>query len=353
LQARKPLIIKIIVLLCIFIGFSLNVLPVMADQITAYNAISSDQNLLKNSYAEIRDFESTNANVTILVAALSQASSIFSDAQLLYNQGKYDDSISLATQSQTLLRDFSKQADILKKQAIEDKNYSFLTSIIFILTIVSIVIISSYVLWRSLGKTNKFDISKYKILYIITVGLLSTLIVSPTIIDAFLVPGNQEFTQLYILSQEHDSQNYPHIIHSELHYNLTLGIDNHLGYTAFYLVQLKLRNETQPTADRFAGTPSKLKSIYNYTAIIINQATWEKPLDISFSYIINSQINKVLLTQMTINKMTINVSNFQSTWNPTTKEYLINLLLELWLYNIDTQTFQYNQHFLSLNLNMN
>jgi len=59
----------------------------------------------------------------------------------------------------------------------------------------------------------------------------------------------------------------------------------------------------------------------------------------------------VIFNSMTFDGMNINLSGLSSERNPQTDVYYGNLFFELWIYNSTTNTFQYDDRFVSLLLN--
>jgi len=119
------------VMLAVFL-FSVLLAPsVSAQQENAQAAISSAKDTLKNCYDAVLQAESAGANIDSLVAALNDAASSFSTAELAYVTGDYDTAYTAASQCQNKLDGFIAQAEALKEGAETADNQNFWFTIIF------------------------------------------------------------------------------------------------------------------------------------------------------------------------------------------------------------------------------
>ncbi|RLI41503.1 hypothetical protein DRO59_06810 [Candidatus Bathyarchaeota archaeon] len=91
-------------------------------------------------------------------------------------------------------------------------------------------------------------------------------------VRVLIYPRTEFFTELWILDSNHRAENYPFNITRNQNCNVFLGIGNHLGYCAYYLVEVKFRNQTQPEPTNFGPignrTPNPLPSLFNITAFV-------------------------------------------------------------------------------------
>ena len=133
-------------------------------------------------------------------------------------------------------------------------------------------------------------------------------------------------------------------------YSVFLDIANHLGSCTYYVVEVKFRNETQSAPDPLNFTHSSLPSLYNSTVFVANGEAWELPITFGFSY--NETSLKVNFDSLTFNGVNINLNGLSSDWDPQANVFYGNLFFELWVYNSAINTFQYNERFVSMVLNM-
>jgi len=176
------------------------------------------------------------------------------------------------------------------------------------------------------------------------------LVVSPALARILVFPQNDSFTEVWLLGPGHMAENYPYNVTVNKNYDVFLDIANHLGYCAYYVVEVKFRNETQSAPNSFNFTYSSLEPLYNMTVFVANEGTWELPVTFSFNY--NVTASEVYFNTMTFNGINTGLAGESSNWNSQTNVFYGNLFFELWIYNTTTSTFQYNQRFVSLVLNM-
>ena len=197
---------------------------------------------------------------------------------------------------------------------------------------------------------------EFRVLFLIVVAVLALLVASPALSRLLVYPRTEFFTELYLLGSNHMAEDYPYNVTRGQNYGVFLDVANHLGYTAYYLVEVKFRNITQSAPYAFGSssnqTPSNLPSLYNITAFVADEETWELPLTFSFDYAFNATSLQVNFQSMILNGATLSLNSYSTSWNATMRMLPGNLVLELWLYNSTTSSFQYNHRFLSLWLNM-
>jgi uncharacterized membrane protein len=197
------------------------------------------------------------------------------------------------------------------------------------------------------------DIVVYKNWFIVGSLILILLAVAPTLTLLVPLPNNSEaFSELWLLGPKHRAEGYPFNVTRLSSYDVFLGIGNHLGHAAYYLVEVKFRNQTQSAPNSFNHTASSLSSLFNITAFVADQGTWELPLSFSFNYKYNVTLSQVKLYSMTLNDISLDIGNCIVTWDSNGKGFFGYLFFELWIYTGTTDQFQYHERFLSLRLNM-
>ena len=199
-------------------------------------------------------------------------------------------------------------------------------------------------------------IREYGLLYWTVIGVLTLLVASPVLSRVLIYPQTEFFTELWILDSNHRAENYPFNITRNRNCNVFLGIGNHLGYCAYYLVEVKFRNQTQPEPTSFGPignrTPSPLPSLFNITAFVADGQVWELPLSFSFDYAYNRTLSKVMFHTLTLNDVTLNISDYMAYWDSSNHCFSGFLFFELWIYNETTSSFNYHGRFVRLHLNM-
>ena len=200
------------------------------------------------------------------------------------------------------------------------------------------------------------NLSEYRVVFVTVVAIVALLVASPALSRVLVYPRTEFFSEMWLLGPSHTAAGYPFNIARNHTYSVYLGLANHLGYSAYYVVEVKFRNSTQSKPNSFGSpsnqTPSSLPSLYNITAFVADQYTWELPLTFSFNYTFGSAFLTVQMRTLTLNSVDLNVSSYSIAWNSTRREFSGNLFFELWIYNRTTSLFEYHHRWLSLRLNM-
>jgi hypothetical protein len=200
------------------------------------------------------------------------------------------------------------------------------------------------------------SLSEYRVLFVTMVAIVALLVASPALSRVLIYPQTESFTEIWLLGPNHMAENYPYNITRNQNYSVYLGIENRLGYAAYYLVEVKFRNRTQSAPYGFGSlsnrTPSSLPSLYNISAFVANEGAWELPLSFSFDYGYNATALRVTFYNLTLNNAVLDMTGYSTVWNSTNKDFYGNLFFELWIYNRTISGFQYHARFVNLLLNM-
>jgi hypothetical protein len=200
------------------------------------------------------------------------------------------------------------------------------------------------------------DISKYGVPFFVVVGVVALLVASPVLSRVLVFPQTETFTELWVLGSNQTAESYPFNLSSGGSYGISLGLGNHLGYCAYYLVEVKFRNESQsaptslgPVEDRL---PSSLPSLYNVTAFVADSSVWQLPVSFGFDYGYNGSLLRVDFHSLTFNGNVLSLKEESTTWNATTNRFYGDLVFELWRFNSSSNGFRYDGNFVDLKLNM-
>lgn len=199
----------------------------------------------------------------------------------------------------------------------------------------------------------------YGLIFWTVVGVLALLVASPVLSRILVYPRTEFFTELWILDANHRAEGYPFNISRNQNYSIFLGVGNRLGYCAYYVVQVKFRNQTQPAPTSFGPieerVPSSLPSLFNITAFVADEEAWELPLTFSFDYGYNETLSQVEFYGLTLNDVVLDMKGYTINWDSEKRGFFGNLFFELWIYNreiSDVSKFQYHGRFVSLRFNM-
>ena len=199
------------------------------------------------------------------------------------------------------------------------------------------------------------NFGKYRVLFISIIAIVALLVASPALSRLLVYPRTQFFTEFWILGPNHKADNYPYNITRGQNYTVSLEVANRLGYAAYYQVEVKFRNSSESAPyDNDSSSihvPSSLPSLYNISAIVPDEGTWEEPLVFSFDYI-NTTSSTLQMTSLTLNNVQLNLTDQSISWFPQARTFSGYLFFELWIYNSTASVFQYHGRELSLALNM-
>jgi hypothetical protein len=184
-----------------------------------------------------------------------------------------------------------------------------------------------------------------------SIGLIGVLLIaSPAIAGVIPVPGEEKFSELYLLGPNQMAENYPYNIAVGQNYSVYVNVGNHLGSSAYYVIFAKLGNLTDKLPNSTSTTPSPLAPLYEYRFSIKDGQNWASLLTFSVPKATiqpaNSQINT-----LKINDLTLNIEK-PAIWNSNSTTFTYRLFFELWLYNTQTGSIEFNNRFVSLQLNL-
>jgi hypothetical protein len=146
------------------------------------------------------------------------------------------------------------------------------------------------------------------------------------------------------------AEGYPFGVGENESYLVYLGVRDDLGSSAYYVVYVKFRNQTQPLPNATAGLPSPLPPLYEYRVFLQDGQSWEQPLTFSFSNVVAAQ-NRSVVGDLTVNGVTLGV-NSSEVWDDENKGYFYELFMELWIYDVASDAFQFHNRFVGMWLNV-
>ncbi|MBN1245165.1 DUF1616 domain-containing protein [Candidatus Bathyarchaeota archaeon] len=196
------------------------------------------------------------------------------------------------------------------------------------------------------------NLQGYKVLLLCVTAILALLVASPALQRLLVYPQTEFFTEMWLLGPEHTAENYPSNITLNENYKVFLGTSNHLGHCAYYVVQVKFRNQNQSAPDTFARTPSSLPPLHSVNFIVADKEAWELPVTFSFDYSYDENNSQVIFNQMMFNGAALNLNGYSTTWDSEKSRFFGNLIFELWIYNDAIGDFTYHERYNDLKFNM-
>jgi hypothetical protein len=200
------------------------------------------------------------------------------------------------------------------------------------------------------------NLVEHRLTFIVVTGIIMLLVASPALSRLLVYPRTEFFTEMWLLGPSHMAEDYPYNLTSGQNYTVYLGLGNHLGYCAYYLVEAKFRNETQSMPTSFGPvenrTPSSLPSLFNISAFVADEQNWELPLNFSFDYEASLDKSQALFRGLTLNNEVLGLEGFVTAWSATRSVFFGNLVFELWMYNAQATALSYQGQFVDLKFNM-
>ncbi len=146
------------------------------------------------------------------------------------------------------------------------------------------------------------------------------------------------------------AEGYPFNVTEGVNYLVYVGVGNHMGSAAYYSLQVKFRNETEPLPNSTSAVPSDLASLYTYHVLIEDNKSSEVPLNFSLSDLSffgnESTVRSILINGV---RSTINE---HSSWDTNSTGFYYQIFVELWIYDRAADAFDFHNRFVSLWLNM-
>jgi hypothetical protein len=183
------------------------------------------------------------------------------------------------------------------------------------------------------------------------VGLIGVVVFSvPSAMVLVHLPSEERFSELYVLGPGHMAEGYPFDVRENESYLVYVGVGNHMGSSMYYVVHVKFRNQTDPLPNVMAGMPSALPSLYECGVFLQDGQSWEQPLTFSFSQVSFGQ-NLSTVGGMSMNGAALDVDRSE-VWDAGNNGYFYELFMELWIYDVPSDAFQFHNRFVGLCLNM-
>ena len=140
-------------------------------------------------------------------------------------------------------------------------------------------------------------------------------------------PDLEQYSELWLLDQTQNAELFPFTITIGQNEQFFLGVTNHLGHQADYVIYVKIRNQTQEGST--INSSSSVSPVFELRANILNGETWRKKISISFLEF--SRSGDILsLKKISINDVVLTV-DVPSTWDSENNGFFYNLFFELWL----------------------
>jgi uncharacterized membrane protein len=118
------------------------------------------------------------------------------------------------------------------------------------------------------------------------IGLI--LCFAPNFVRVLDSQPEEQFSELYVLGEGQPpmAEDYPFNVSTRGSYYVVLGIVNHMGFSMYYSVDVKLRNESESLPNGDVASP--LSTLYDYRFFLTNGQVREDTLAFSFQDVLKN-----------------------------------------------------------------
>jgi hypothetical protein len=191
-------------------------------------------------------------------------------------------------------------------------------------------------------------LSDYKTIFVAVGAIGVLLLASPALGPVLHFSMGEKFSELQLLGSGHMAENYPSNIRANESYLVYVGINNHMRSSAYYVVYVKFRNQSEELPK--ATVPSPLPPLCEYRTFLQNDETWEAPLNFSVLDVSFLE-NRTHVGFLRINDVVLNVDK-STLWDADLMGCYFQLFIELWIYDSEANAVQFHNRFVDRWLNM-
>ena len=152
--------------------------------------------------------------------------------------------------------------------------------------------------------------------------------------------GGEEFSELWVLGPNRTVEEYPEAIMVGESHTLHLVITSHVPSGGEYLVNVKLRNQTDPAPNSDRKEPSSLKPIHEYQMVLAEAEQKEVGIVFSFSNIaFGDEICKI--SRILFDGSSFSVDK-ELRWDEDNEGFYCQLFFELWIFDEDLSDYKFD-----------
>ena len=194
------------------------------------------------------------------------------------------------------------------------------------------------------------ELEDCKVLFCV-VGLAGVLLLaSPTLSLILHLPSGERFSELWVLGPSHMAEDYPFDVGADESLLVHVGVGNHMGSSVYYVAYVKFRNQSEALPDSTAGTPSPVSPLCEYRVFLRDGEIWEAPLTFSFSGVSFFE-NQSLVTSFIVDDYAFGVDK-SALWDGENNGYFYQVFIELWIYEAESDDFEFHNRFVGVWVNM-
>jgi len=195
------------------------------------------------------------------------------------------------------------------------------------------------------------NLEEYRVLFLVVTLGLALVAASPVV--GVVVPfggGSERFSEFWLLDAWNRTEYYPFVVGVGEVYRVFVGVGNHMGGSEYYMVNVKFRNGTQSLPDIDGSLPSSLSPLYEFRFFVGEGEVWESPVTFWFEDVV-VEGDVLVVGDVTINGVSFPV-DASAVWDSEDGGYFFQLFFELWRYDVELDSFGFDDRFVGLWLNM-
>jgi hypothetical protein len=365
--------LKFSLVLMVFLVFASQVFVLVAfaevSEGEVASALADADEAVVFAYKAVLRAEEAGANVSSLLVRLNEGGGFLARAHMAYKFGDFEEAASFANSSRNIGVEVQNTAVELKGSALIERMQRIWFSVTTSVVSIALIVLGSLSVWlfskerygsegfpahglcRTKSLRFRMNVEDYRNWFIVGSLILILLAAAPTFALFVSLPDSSEkFSELWLLGSEHKAKGYPFNVGINETYTVYLGAGNQLGYSAYYRIYVKLRNETQSLPISPNATSSTLPTLYQFDFCVKDGSIWETLLNFKISQVERST-GLIILRSLSINEVTFLINSY-SRWNNLRNGFYYQLFFELWLYNLEAQRFLFHNRFVGIWLNL-
>jgi hypothetical protein len=287
------------------------------------SAIQDARSEVYKAFQALAEAYDTGGNVSGLVRMLNRALELVDKAEITFGTDP-DEAQGLAVEAKTLAFEVIRQAPLIREGGLKQTQ----THMIIVVTSVTSLLIAGVLiykfgpelLWRiwlwfrrdylvkvSSAKHVKEKNSVITIEHICAAILGITLIISTFAVSQYFLGGriSEPFSELGILGPNMKIGDYPKDVVAGETIRLYLYIGNQMGKPVYYIVNIKLGDNSTPT------DPAPIEPFMKFERILLHNETWLTPADITITH---AGTNQRLIFELWIYNQTTNQMQYHQRW---------------------------------------
>jgi len=204
------------------------------------------------------------------------------------------------------------------------------------------------------------DLKDYRNLFTVCSLVLSFFAITPALNLFVSFSVEERFSELSILDPAHTAKvPNPFNVRVNSEESLFVTVGNHMGGSAYYMVYVKFRNQTQSFPN--STMPSSLAPLYEFRVFLLDGEKWGW---VDFEGLVRFKFLEVLRHADTVRVRRMMINNVIFEMNSSAKWVVLNmgdfeysgfffqLFFELWLFDVSSRSFKYHDRFVGVWLNM-